>query len=100
MRARIISLWQDFLDGRKTSEAVWGVGEPIFPGRKPDELIECQIHERLLNLAFAGAPRHFNLACPYDISSLPADVILESEVSHPSIGGKVTPAFRLINGSA
>ena len=95
---RIISFWQDFLEGHKTSEAVWGVGEPIFMGRNPEELIECQIHERLLNLAFAGASRQFNLACPYDISSLPADVILESEVSHPWVGGKGNPALRLNGG--
>ena len=95
---RIISLWQDFLDVHKTSETIWGVGEPIFPGRKPDELIECQIHERLLNLAFGGAPTRFNLACPYDTSSLPADVIFESEVSHPLVGGMGSPGWRLNGG--
>jgi anti-sigma regulatory factor (Ser/Thr protein kinase) len=95
---RIISLWQDFLDIHKTSGAVWGVGEPIFPGRSPDELVECQIHERLLNLAFAGAPTHFNLACPYNISLLSADVISESKGSHTFLGGQASPAFHLNGG--
>ena len=95
---RIISLWQDFLDVHKTSGAIWGVGEPIFPGRKPDELVECQIHERLLNFAFAGVPMRFSLACPYDTSSLPADVILESEVSHALVGGVGSPGLRLNGG--
>jgi anti-sigma regulatory factor (Ser/Thr protein kinase) len=95
---RIISLWQDFLDLHKTSETVWGVGEPIFPGRSAAELIECQIHERLLNLAFAGAPIPFNLACPYDISSLSADVISESKVSHAFLGGQRSPAFHFNGG--
>jgi anti-sigma regulatory factor (Ser/Thr protein kinase) len=45
------------------------------------------------NLAFAGAPMHFNLACPYDISSLPADVISQSKVSHAFVGGQRSPAF-------
>ena len=32
-----------------------GIGEPIWADRRPDELDECQLHESLINLAFAGA---------------------------------------------
>ena len=33
-----------------------GIGEPVGPDRSPAELVECQRHESLLNLAFAGTP--------------------------------------------
>ena len=46
-----------------------GIGEPIWAGRSPAELVECQRHETLLNLAFAGVPA-FWLLCPYDCEAL------------------------------
>ncbi len=49
--ACIIPAWRDFVAGR--SGPMRGVGEPIWPGRTPDELVECQCHEALLNTAFA-----------------------------------------------
>jgi prepilin-type processing-associated H-X9-DG protein len=33
-----------------------GAGEPIWPERRPAELVECQRHESLLNVAFADGP--------------------------------------------
>jgi MEDS: MEthanogen/methylotroph, DcmR Sensory domain len=42
-----------------------GIGEPLFATRSADELVECQRHEALLNLAFQDAPG-FWLLCPYD----------------------------------
>ena len=42
-----------------------GIGEPIWADRSPTELIECQCHEALLNVAFAAAG-DFHLICPYD----------------------------------
>jgi hypothetical protein len=47
-----------------------GIGEPIFPERDRQVLIECERHEALLNLAFAGSER-FWLLCPYDVAALP-----------------------------
>jgi anti-sigma regulatory factor (Ser/Thr protein kinase) len=81
--ARIIPAWHDFA-GQQWSEerGVWGIGEPIWSGRSAAELIECQRHESLLNLAFADTPR-FRLLCPYDTSALPSDVIHEAACSHP-----------------
>ena len=38
---------------------------------RADELVECQRHEALLNLAFAGA-EDFWLLCPYDVDALDA----------------------------
>ena len=65
--ARIIPAWRRFLDEHAVEgRPVRGIGEPIWAGRSPDELVECQRHESLLNLAFADAPA-FRLLCPYDI---------------------------------
>lgn len=83
--ARIIPAWQEFLErhvglGRPTR----GVGEPIWVGRRDDEILECQLHEALLNVAFD--PRTpFWLICPYDSERLPAAVTAEADRSHPAI---------------
>jgi anti-sigma regulatory factor (Ser/Thr protein kinase) len=80
--ARIIPAWQDFVDRNAGSgRQLRGIGEPIWPARSGAELAECQLHEALLNLAFAAAPR-FWLLCPYDRSALAPDVIREAERSH------------------
>jgi hypothetical protein len=55
--ARIIPAWQGFIDafgGR--GQRLWGIGEPVWPGRSESELAECQRHELLLNLAFPDVP--------------------------------------------
>ena len=53
--ARIIPAWKEFVSrhgggGRRLR----GIGEPIWKGRGPAELVESQRHEALLNVAFAG----------------------------------------------
>jgi anti-sigma regulatory factor (Ser/Thr protein kinase) len=65
--ARIIPAWRDF-----------------WAGRTPAELVECQRHEALLNLAFAGVPAWW-LLCPYDTTSLDAEVLDEAWRSHPFV---------------
>jgi anti-sigma regulatory factor (Ser/Thr protein kinase) len=80
---RIISAWSDFAAGfLAEGRRMRGVGEPIWAGRSADELVECQHHESLLNVAFDHADG-FRLICPYDTAALPADVIEEAERSHP-----------------
>jgi MEDS: MEthanogen/methylotroph, DcmR Sensory domain len=83
--ARIIPAWQSFV-GRHAEPGVRlrGIGEPIYPERHAAELVECQRHESLLNVAFADASS-FWLVCPYDITTLPDDVIEEAWRSHPLI---------------
>src|SRR4051812_16458022 len=50
--ARIIPAWQDFVDQRSGSgRPMRGIGEPIWADRSADELVECQCHEALLNMA-------------------------------------------------
>jgi anti-sigma regulatory factor (Ser/Thr protein kinase) len=81
--ARIIPAWHDFVAEHWTPElGVRGIGEPIWAERGAAELVECQRHEALLNLAFADTPA-FRLLCPYDTRALPADVIHEAACSHP-----------------
>jgi anti-sigma regulatory factor (Ser/Thr protein kinase) len=82
--ARIIPAWRRFVDAHGDSRPVRGIGEPIWRSRTPDELVECQRHEALLNLAFSREPS-FRLLCPYDTESLPDAVIEEAARSHPVV---------------
>ena len=93
--ACIIPAWRDFVAGR--SGPLRGVGEPIWPGRSPAELVECQCHEALLNHAFADTDG-FHLVCPYDAAHLDRDVIEEAERSHPWVGAAESARYRGADG--
>jgi anti-sigma regulatory factor (Ser/Thr protein kinase) len=81
--AHIIPAWAEFLRRNGGGAVpVRGIGEPIWAGRTADELVECQRHEALLNVAFADSGA-WRLLCPYDTIGLPSDVIEEAERSHP-----------------
>jgi anti-sigma regulatory factor (Ser/Thr protein kinase) len=82
--ARIIPAWNRFVAEHAAGGGggMRGIGEPIWAGRSLSELAECQLHESLINLAFAAAD-DFRLICPYDTSALPDDVIEEARRSHP-----------------
>jgi anti-sigma regulatory factor (Ser/Thr protein kinase) len=81
--ARIIPAWKAFLDEHALgARSVRGIGEPIWAGRSAEELVECQQHEALLNVAFAGSSP-WRLMCPYDVTTLPKDVLDEAQRSHP-----------------
>jgi anti-sigma regulatory factor (Ser/Thr protein kinase) len=102
--ARIIPAWREFATARAApGRSLWGIGEPIWAGRTPDELIECQRHESLLNLAFAEAPA-FRLLCPYDTEALEPEVIEEAHCSHHTIvdseGHRRSTSYRGIELSA
>ena len=86
--ARIMPLWSAFVDDLSPGQGARGVGEPVTSARKAAELAECQLHESLLNLAFAGAPR-FWLLCPYDTTALSGAVLDEARTSHASIRSPV-----------
>jgi anti-sigma regulatory factor (Ser/Thr protein kinase) len=83
--ACIIPAWSDFVERHGArGRPLRGIGEPIWAGRSPAELVECQRHESLLNLAFADTPS-FWLLCPYDTEALEPDVIDEAQRSHPFV---------------
>ena len=82
---RIIHAWHEFAEPHLAAERpVRGVGEPISAARSADELVECQRHEELLNVAFGSGPG-WTLVCPYDTATLDSDVIAECRCSHPHI---------------
>ena len=83
--ARIIPAWQQFLDDWSgEGRPARGIGEPIWVGRRPEEVLECQLHEALLNLA-VDPELPFWLVCPYDAEHLGEDVLAEAGRSHPAI---------------
>jgi anti-sigma regulatory factor (Ser/Thr protein kinase) len=83
--ARIIPAWRRFVaDHAGGGRGMRGIGESIWAGRNPSELSECQLHESLINLAFAPAD-DFRLICPYDTSALLEEVIAEARRSHPVV---------------
>jgi len=83
--ARIIPAWQSFLEEHAVEgRPLRGVGEPISSARNAAELVECQRHESLLNLAFAETGPWW-LVCPYDTVSLDPVVIAEARRSHPGV---------------
>ncbi|MFL6112568.1 MAG: anti-sigma factor RsbA family regulatory protein [Catenulispora sp.] len=83
--ARIIPAWQRWVERHRGSgRAFRGIGEPIWAQRDPQALVECQIHEQLLNTAFDGGPGWW-LLCPYDIEALPDPVITRAHQTHPGV---------------
>jgi anti-sigma regulatory factor (Ser/Thr protein kinase) len=79
---RIISAWATFVtEHASRGRRVRGIGEPIWHGRSPAEIVECQRHEALLNVAFADR-RDFLLLCPYDRTLLHDAVLAEAGCSH------------------
>ncbi len=55
--ARLIPAWREAIDAcAPDGRHVWGIGEPIWPGRSPAEIAECHRHEALANVAFDDGP--------------------------------------------
>ncbi len=83
--ARIIPAWNEFVESHAGAGRPFrGIGEPIYPERSAAELIECQRHEALLNVAFDDGPA-WRLLCPYNTTALSLDVIEEAHRSHPYV---------------
>ncbi len=80
--ARIIPAVRRFVDDH-AGQRLRYVGEPIWPGRTPEEIDECVRHEALINLAFAGAP--LTVLCPYDGAGLDAAALAAAERTHPHV---------------
>jgi anti-sigma regulatory factor (Ser/Thr protein kinase) len=83
--ARIIPEWLGFVEEHSADgRPVRGIGEPIWAGRRPEEIVECQLHEGLLNLA-VGPDTPLWLRCLYDVAALDADLAEEALRSHPAV---------------
>jgi anti-sigma regulatory factor (Ser/Thr protein kinase) len=98
---RIIPAWLDFVTQHGAGrQPVRGVGEPVWAGRRPSEVTECQLHEALLNLAVEPETALW-LRCPYDVTALDADVLQEAARSHPVlVDGEHYRGSTLYGGSA
>jgi anti-sigma regulatory factor (Ser/Thr protein kinase) len=100
--ARIIPFWQDFV-GAQGGGPTRGIGEPIWAGRSSAELVECQRHESLLNIAVDPSTSMW-LLCPYDTAGLDPEVIDEARRSHAFVAEGPTRresgAFRGVGASA
>ncbi|TDV47939.1 sensor histidine kinase [Actinophytocola oryzae] len=95
---RIISIWRELVrDSVRSGRGCRGIGEPIWAGRSSAELLECQRHEALLNVAFEHGPT-WRLMCPYDVTTLSPAVIDEALASHPVVGedGVRSPSDRFV----
>ena len=101
--AQIIPAWEQFAVAHADSEAVWGIGEPVSAGRSPAELVECRLHEALLNMAFADR-LGFTLLCPYDTATLAPEVVAAAHTTHPLVGNGVGPhpsgSYAAVDGGA
>lgn len=81
--ARIIPAWREFT-ARHGGRTTRGVGEPIWAGRRAAEIVECQFHEALLNVAVSPETPLW-LICPYDADALDGDILGEALRSHPFV---------------
>lgn len=83
--ARIIPAWHSFTgEHQRAGKRALGIGEPIWSGRSSHELVECQLHEALINVAFSPTDA-FHLLCPYDVATLDPAVIHEARCTHPHV---------------
>jgi anti-sigma regulatory factor (Ser/Thr protein kinase) len=81
--ARIIPAWLDLVE-EHPGQPVRGIGEPVWAARRSAELVECQLHEALLNLAIEPDTPLW-LRCPYDLDTLAPEVVDAAFHSHPAI---------------
>jgi anti-sigma regulatory factor (Ser/Thr protein kinase) len=81
--ARIIPFWREFVD-ENAGGPLRGIGEPVWPGREPVEIDECERHESLLNVAFSPPPA-WSLLCPYDGRALDDEVLEKVAHSHSAV---------------
>ncbi|WP_030760179.1 sensor histidine kinase [Streptomyces sp. NRRL F-2664] len=79
---RILAAVQEFAD-RRPDRAARIVGEAVWPGRSPAELVEVSRHEALVDAAFAG--RAGTVLCPYDVTGLAPSVIRNARRTHPTL---------------
>lgn len=83
--SQIIATWREFATASAAQgRPARGIGEPIWVGRRPPEIIECQLHEALLNVAIEPDTPLW-LLCPYDVDGLDPEVIQEAHRSHPAL---------------
>jgi transcriptional regulator with XRE-family HTH domain len=86
--------YRTFVADRFEAGAAWVriVGEPVWTGRSPAEVVTWTRYESILNLSMASSPA--TVVCPYDARAVPADVIANAGRTHPEVvhGTEVQPS--------
>jgi anti-sigma regulatory factor (Ser/Thr protein kinase) len=59
------------------------ISEPMWPARSAHAYTAVVQHEALVNLAFAG--QHATVVCPYNVSELPEQALVDAERTHPTM---------------
>jgi anti-sigma regulatory factor (Ser/Thr protein kinase) len=78
---RIIPELRAFADRHRGAVRI--ISEPVWDLRTDVEYPACALHEALVNYAFSG--RDLSILCPYDMSTLPHDVLADAEKTHPVV---------------
>ncbi len=88
---RIIPAVEEFLREQAGRPARF-VGEPIWPGRNPEEVVEATRHEALINLALSGFA--VLVLCPSNADALPPLAIADVWRTHSEVvaGGAPLPS--------
>jgi anti-sigma regulatory factor (Ser/Thr protein kinase) len=82
---RILDAWYGFAIAHAGSgHGARGIGEPVSASCSAAELVECQLHEALLNVAFPPQPA-WTLLCPYDTATLGTETVAEARRTHPFV---------------
>jgi anti-sigma regulatory factor (Ser/Thr protein kinase) len=81
--ARLIPVWLAFV-AEHPGVPLRGIGELSWAPRRPAELVECQIHEAVLNVA-VPADTPLWLLCPYDTRMLDESVLDGARRHHPEV---------------
>jgi anti-sigma regulatory factor (Ser/Thr protein kinase) len=82
---RILDAWYRFAtEHAGAGRNARGIGEPVSASRSAAELVECQLHEALLNVAFPPQPA-WTLLCPYDTATLGTETVAEARRTHPFV---------------
>jgi transcriptional regulator with XRE-family HTH domain len=87
LRSPVTTLIQfrEFMKQKVEAGAAWIriVGEPIWVGRSPAEIIAWTRFESLFNLEFASFPA--TAICPYDVRALPEEIVADASRTHPEV---------------
>ena len=86
--ARLIPAWRSFADSLEPGQCGRGVCEPVDSAMSNPVLVESQIHESLLNVAFSEYSS-FWLLCTYD-ESLGASILDQARTSHQYVATSST----------
>lgn len=88
---RIIPELRAFADGTlRPGGRVRCIGEAAWPARSARELTEVARHEALSNVAFAEVP--LTALCPYNLNTLPPDLLAAAGQTHPLLAQPDGPA--------